>query len=137
MWEDGELGLSHLGRWERIAVVASEPWVRHAVNVFGYLSPERSKCATSKTKPTRQPGSPPEPPLSLPRARKERPPLRAALPPDTTDSQSARPSTNKDIVQAAAAIGDANRTGRANDRKAQYLSIQGRRSVRRTLGRGR
>ena len=43
MWEDGKLGLSHLGRWERIAVVASEPWVRHAVNVFGYLLPGEVK----------------------------------------------------------------------------------------------
>jgi hypothetical protein len=43
MWEDGKLGLSHLGRWERIAVVAREAWVRHAVNVFGYLIPGEVK----------------------------------------------------------------------------------------------
>jgi SpoIIAA-like len=39
MWEDGKLGLGHITRWERIAVVAREAWVRHAVNAFGYLIP--------------------------------------------------------------------------------------------------
>ena len=43
MWEDGKLGLGHLGSWERIAVVAEEAWVRHAVNAFGYLIPGEVK----------------------------------------------------------------------------------------------
>ena len=43
MWEDGKLGLGHIGRWERIAVVAQEAWVRHAVNAFGYLIPGEVK----------------------------------------------------------------------------------------------
>jgi SpoIIAA-like len=43
MWEDGKLGLGHLGRWERIALVAQEAWVRHAVNAFGYLIPGEVK----------------------------------------------------------------------------------------------
>jgi SpoIIAA-like len=43
MWEDGKLGLGHLGRWERIAFVAREAWVRHAVNAFGYLIPGEVK----------------------------------------------------------------------------------------------
>jgi hypothetical protein len=43
MWEDGKLGLGHIGRWERIAVVAREAWVRHAVNAFGYLIPGEVK----------------------------------------------------------------------------------------------
>jgi hypothetical protein len=30
-------------RWERIAVIASEPWVRHAVDVFGYRIPGEVK----------------------------------------------------------------------------------------------
>jgi SpoIIAA-like len=42
-WEDGKLGLGHIGRWERIAVVAREAWIRHAVNVFGYLIPGEIK----------------------------------------------------------------------------------------------
>ena len=43
MWADGKLGLGHIGRWERIAVVAREAWVRHAINVFGYLIPGEVK----------------------------------------------------------------------------------------------
>jgi hypothetical protein len=43
MWEDGKLGLGHVGKWERIAVVAREAWVRHAVNAFGYLIPGEVK----------------------------------------------------------------------------------------------
>ena len=43
MWEDGKVGLSHITRWERIAVVAREAWIRHAVNAFGYLIPGEIK----------------------------------------------------------------------------------------------
>jgi len=39
MWEDGKLGMGHLTRWEKIAVVADEPWIRHATNVLGYMIP--------------------------------------------------------------------------------------------------
>ncbi|HZM29440.1 MAG TPA: STAS/SEC14 domain-containing protein [Acidimicrobiales bacterium] len=42
-WEDGKLGLGHIGSWERVAVVAREAWVRHAVNLFGYLIPGEVK----------------------------------------------------------------------------------------------
>ncbi len=43
MWEDGKLGLGHIGRWERIAVVACEARVRHAVNAFRHLIPGEVK----------------------------------------------------------------------------------------------
>ena len=43
MWEDGKVGLGHITRWERIAFVAHEPWIRHAVNAFGYLIPGEIK----------------------------------------------------------------------------------------------
>ncbi len=43
MWEDGKVGLGHIGRWERIAVVARQAWVRHAVNAVGYLIPGEVK----------------------------------------------------------------------------------------------
>jgi hypothetical protein len=43
MWADGKLGIGHIGRWERIAVVAREAWVRHAINAFGYLIPGEVK----------------------------------------------------------------------------------------------
>lgn len=38
-WEDGKLGMRHLTRWEKIAVVADQSWVRHTIDVFGYLMP--------------------------------------------------------------------------------------------------
>lgn len=43
MWEDGKLGVEHLTRWERIAVVSDNAWIRHAVNVLGYLIPGEVK----------------------------------------------------------------------------------------------
>lgn len=42
-WEDGKLGLAHLTKWEKIAVVSDTDWVRHTVNVFGYLIPGKVK----------------------------------------------------------------------------------------------
>jgi hypothetical protein len=39
MWEDGKLGMSHLTGWEKVALVSDEPWIRHTVDVLGYLIP--------------------------------------------------------------------------------------------------
>jgi SpoIIAA-like len=39
MWEDFKVGVEHLSRWERIAVVTDVDWIRHAVNVFRFLIP--------------------------------------------------------------------------------------------------
>jgi hypothetical protein len=38
-WEDTEFGMKHLTRFEMIAVVTDQKWIRHAVNLFGYLMP--------------------------------------------------------------------------------------------------
>ncbi len=43
MWEDGKVGMGHVTRWERIAVVTDHSWMAHAVNVFGYLIPGQVK----------------------------------------------------------------------------------------------
>ena len=43
MWEDGQLGLEHITRWDRIALVSDKEWIRHAVNAFGYLIPGKVK----------------------------------------------------------------------------------------------
>ncbi|MEZ5140971.1 MAG: STAS/SEC14 domain-containing protein [Acidimicrobiales bacterium] len=42
-WEDGKLGMRHLTSWEKIAVVSDKDWVRHTVNVLGYLIPGQVK----------------------------------------------------------------------------------------------
>ena len=39
MWEDFKIGVEHLSRWERVAVVTDVDWIRHAVNVFRFLMP--------------------------------------------------------------------------------------------------
>jgi hypothetical protein len=43
LWEDtkaaGSIGLGHHSSWRRIAVVTDKDWMRHAVSVFGWLSP--------------------------------------------------------------------------------------------------
>ena len=39
MWEDFKIGVEHLSRWERVAVVTDIDWIRHAVYVFRFLMP--------------------------------------------------------------------------------------------------
>jgi SpoIIAA-like len=39
IWEDFRVGMEHLLRWERIAVVTDIAWIRHTVNAFRFLLP--------------------------------------------------------------------------------------------------
>jgi SpoIIAA-like len=39
MWEDFKVGMEHITRWERIAVVSDVEWIRHGVNAFRFLMP--------------------------------------------------------------------------------------------------
>jgi SpoIIAA-like len=39
MWEDFKVGMEHLTRWERIAVVTDVEWIRHTFRLFGFLMP--------------------------------------------------------------------------------------------------
>lgn len=43
MWEDAKMGLSHIGKWERIAFVTDHVGYRRAVKVFGFLMPGEVK----------------------------------------------------------------------------------------------
>lgn len=43
MWEDFKVGMQHLTRWERIAVVTNVDWIKHAVRLFGFLMPAVTK----------------------------------------------------------------------------------------------
>ncbi|HEX3457600.1 MAG TPA: STAS/SEC14 domain-containing protein [Candidatus Baltobacteraceae bacterium] len=38
-WEDFKLGIEHLTRWERVAIVTDVEWVRLATNAFRFLVP--------------------------------------------------------------------------------------------------
>lgn len=40
-WKDFRLGVEHLSRWERMALVTDVDWIRLAVKAFGFLMPGR------------------------------------------------------------------------------------------------
>ena len=46
MWDDTRVGFSHITKWEKIAVVTDKDWVRHSVEIFGYLMPGEVKGFT-------------------------------------------------------------------------------------------
>ncbi len=41
--EDFKVGVEHLTRWDRIALVADVDWIRNTVRAFGFLLPGRVK----------------------------------------------------------------------------------------------
>lgn len=46
MWEDFSIGVAHLLRWERIAVVTDVEWIERTVRVFSFLMPSGVKVFT-------------------------------------------------------------------------------------------
>jgi hypothetical protein len=38
-WEDAKVGLKHLTRFDRVAVVSDVDWIKHSVKVFGFVMP--------------------------------------------------------------------------------------------------
>lgn len=38
-WEDFKIGLEHLSRWERMAVVTDVRWIRTTLNAFRFVMP--------------------------------------------------------------------------------------------------
>lgn len=46
-WEDFKIGIEHLSRWERVAVVTDVAWIRHAVNAFRFLMPGEVRVFTT------------------------------------------------------------------------------------------
>lgn len=39
MWDDARIGFGHLAQWDRIALVSDVPWIRHMVQVLGFVIP--------------------------------------------------------------------------------------------------
>ena len=39
VWEDVKVGVGHLTRWERIAVVTDVAWIGHTIKAFSFLMP--------------------------------------------------------------------------------------------------
>ena len=55
MWEDFKIGVEHLSRWERVAVVTDVEWLRQAVNIFRFLMPGEVRVfATAEAAPARE-----------------------------------------------------------------------------------
>ncbi len=42
-WEDTKLGIGHVSKWKRIAVVTDHDWVRHVVGMFAWMVPGEVK----------------------------------------------------------------------------------------------
>ncbi len=45
--EDLKIGIEHLSRWERVAVVTDVAWIRHAVGAFRFLMPGELRVFTT------------------------------------------------------------------------------------------
>jgi SpoIIAA-like len=43
----GRVGRAHPTRWEKVAVVTDKDWLRHSVDIFGYLIPGEIKAFTA------------------------------------------------------------------------------------------
>ncbi len=39
VWEDFKVGMGHLTRWERIAIVTDIDWISHTMKAFSFLIP--------------------------------------------------------------------------------------------------
>ena len=52
VWDDTRVGFSHVTKWEKIAIVTDKDWVRHSIDIFGYLMPGEVKGFTSDEEST-------------------------------------------------------------------------------------
>ncbi|MFI5094025.1 MAG: STAS/SEC14 domain-containing protein [Candidatus Acidiferrum sp.] len=43
MWDDFKVGMEHLLRWERIAIVTDVDWIRYTFRVFSFVIPGAAK----------------------------------------------------------------------------------------------
>src|SRR5215469_16946320 len=46
-WEDFKVGVEHLTRWERAAIVTDVDWIRHMVDAFRFLMPGQLRVFTT------------------------------------------------------------------------------------------
>lgn len=52
VWEDVKTGLGHYSRWEKTAVVTDKEWLRHSIDMFGYLIPGEFKAFSTAEEAT-------------------------------------------------------------------------------------
>lgn len=43
VWDDFKVGMEHILRWERIAIVTDVDWIRHTFRVFSFIIPGIAK----------------------------------------------------------------------------------------------
>jgi hypothetical protein len=43
MFEDFKVGMGHLSRWERIALVTDVDWIKHTMQLFSFITPGEMK----------------------------------------------------------------------------------------------
>ena len=43
VWDDFKVGMEHVLRWERIAVVTDVDWIRHTIRAFSFVMPAATK----------------------------------------------------------------------------------------------
>jgi SpoIIAA-like len=43
VWEDLKVSIEHLKAWKRIALVTDVSWMTHATNLFGWMTPGKTK----------------------------------------------------------------------------------------------
>ncbi len=48
MLEDFKIGMQHLTRWERVAVVTDVQWIANAISLFSFLLPGAMKVFSTK-----------------------------------------------------------------------------------------
>ena len=43
MWDDFKVGMEHIHRWERVAVITDVDWIRYTLQAFSFLMPGVAK----------------------------------------------------------------------------------------------
>ena len=43
LWQDLKMGIEHLRSWQRIALVTDIHWMRHATDLFGWMTPGETR----------------------------------------------------------------------------------------------
>jgi hypothetical protein len=43
VWEDFKVGMEHLTRWQRVAVVTNIEWIKHTMRFFSFMMPAAMK----------------------------------------------------------------------------------------------
>jgi hypothetical protein len=51
IWDDFKIGVEHLTRWERIAVVSDLDWIKKAVRLFAFLMPATTRLFSPTDSP--------------------------------------------------------------------------------------